>query len=188
MAYKIKGNLFVEEAVQLEAFPDARNDGENPSNKFLYVDSVGNLQYGAPFYEFTELASPVGSQATTPALALQLSATITDPGIYRLSWDLVYSANTASNDARIQIVLDGVTIVREWRTEQQDSAGTGIVVDNLAGGTFNSGTDQRLSIAGGKPITLSAPGLHTFDVNIYSNANNQEVTLYDASLELERKK
>lgn len=137
------------------------------------------------FRDFITKTTAEGTQGTAFEQYLSLSTTVPEAGNYRISWNYEWSLNTTGSDFRAQIQVDNSNTILNHREEPQDSAGTGITVTNLTGGTFNSGTDQRRGEAGFEIISLTA-GNHTIDLDLANSVAGTDATIYRACITIER--
>lgn len=137
------------------------------------------------FKDFASTNIPAGSQITSFQQYLRLTTTVPLSGYYKISWDATWSLNSTNSDFVAQIELDDNTILDEFVREAKDSAGAGIVVNNLAGGTFNSGTNQRYKY-GGHSIVLLSDGSHTIDMDVACSLANTEAVFYRGVISIER--
>ena len=193
LLFTVSGNRIAEirntpqNEILIPPYPNTRdNTAAVPPTNFLYTGPDGSL-YSAPvpFRAVAQLPNPVGNNTATFMRALRLSANIPHTGRYRIMWRTVTSLNTAAEDILIRLRRDGVTDIASYRVEHKDSAGAGIVVTNLAGGTFNSGTSQRVPYSDFDIIDVNA-GIHNFDLEIAGTVAGIEPTLYAATIIIER--
>ena len=70
--------------------------------------------------------------------------------------------------------------------ELQDASGTGIVVPNTTGGTSNTGTDNFQTRTGIHKFVNLIAGTHVFNLEFNGQIDNQEPTIYDASMYIKR--
>ena len=140
---------------------------------------------GTQFKDFVSSTTPAGTQTTSYQQYLRLSTTIPETGNYKISWNYEWSLNTTGSDFLARIQVDDTTTLGEHQEEPQDSAGTGQVVTNLTGGTFNTGTNQRRGESGFEIVNLSAGG-HSIDLDLANSTADTEATIYRACLTIER--
>jgi len=134
-----------------------------------------------------QLAAPTGNNGTTLLTALNLNVDIAAAGTYKLSVRFISSVNTGAEDLIVAVLQDGVTTLTTYQVEHKDSGGAGLAgVINLAGGTFNSGTNQRVLYSDELLVNFGAAGTHNIDLQIAGSLAGIEPTLYEASLILER--
>ena len=125
-------------------------------------------------------ASPLGNQSGNNFQTyLTDTFIVANAGPHKISWSYTWSLNSTNNDFRAQIVLDG-NVIAEQRQEPKDSAGLGITVPNIGGGSFNSSTDQRY-IEAAFFITNLTAGSHTIEIRFCASANNQEPVIYSGA-------
>lgn len=129
--------------------------------------------------------TPAGTQSTAYQQRLRLNYNIPQAGNYKVSWFYTWSINSTSDDfiARVEI-NDSNTIVEQVQ-EAKDSAGTGITITNLTGGTFNTGTSQR-HLESGFTILSLPTGSGFIDLDMRSSVANLEAAIYAATLSIER--
>ena len=172
---------------QLIPYENTRDDSNSvtPEN-FLYTGPDGTI-YSAPvpFRAAIRLPQPVGNNTVDLLQALRLPVDIPHTGRYRIMWKTVTSINSINQDIVIRVQQDDTTDLAFYQIEHKDAAGVGIVVTNLAGGTFNSGTSQRVPYSDFEIIDLNA-GFHNFDLDIAASLAGQEPTLYAATIIIER--
>ncbi len=131
------------------------------------------------------LANPVCTQLTSFQQALRLDYDIPEAGNYELSVSYIWSYNATNNDFIARVQINDTDIFVEHEQEPRDSAGTGIIVDAIEGGSFNTGTDQRLPFSYSEVITLPA-GVGFVDLDIRNQQSNLSATVYKASITLKR--
>lgn len=153
-------------------------DDQDAATK-AYVDAKTS------FKDFARTDTPAGTQSTSFQQYLRLTTTIPETGNYKVSWSATWSYNNTSTDFLAQLELDDTTVIDDFRREPQDSSGTGITVTNLLGGTFNTGTNQRLKYSGEDVLNIAA-GSHTIDLDLAGSATSNEATFYRACISIER--
>lgn len=148
----------------------------------IISDVNGDLIVGERFN--SSLPAPVGNNGTAFLTALELEVDIVEAGNYQLEIFTVTSNNAATDDFRLQVLQDN-DVLTNIQIEHKDVGGAGIVVTNLQGGTFNSGTNQRVPYPLRKIVPLTA-GTHVFEIQIACGLAGSEATLYEADIQLER--
>lgn len=141
-----------------------------------------------PFIDYKVFASfntPIGTQSDTFQQALRLNYDIPQAGNYKLSVSYIWSVNTTGSNFEAQVEINDTDLFCEHAAEPQDAGGGGVIVNAIEGGTFNSGTDQRLGYAYADVINLPV-GAGFIDLDIANQVANTEATFYRASLILER--
>ncbi len=170
--------------ITIPGYPLSRDDGVKESNRYLTVDSRGQVRHQSRFSAFAEVTSPVGSQSNVFAQALRLTANIPYTGNYKVTVSYTWSANTTGNDFISRVQRDDVATIMEHVQEPKDPGGGSVTVANLAGGTFNSGTSQRYGYTRTKVENFTA-GIHNIDLDIRGDVNNLECTVYEATIIVE---
>lgn len=128
--------------------------------------------------------TPLMNQTTTLENYLQISDTIPETGLYKITWSYTWSINTTTNDFIGQVNLNSGTILFDHQQEAKDSAGTGSNVTTTTGGTVNTSTNQKMAVCGEDIVTLTA-GAFTLDLDFAGELNNLEPTIYRALITIE---
>ena len=133
------------------------------------------------------LQNPVGNNGTDYLTALTLTANIPVAGQWLLDLRMITSLNDANNDMEIRLLQDGVTTITEFVVEHKDPGGTGLAgIINLAGGTFNSGTSQRIPYIDSIVIDFASAGTHNIELQVAGSIAGIEPTIYEAQMRLEK--
>ena len=182
------------EFANLAAFPNPGETGK------VYVALDTNTQYRwsgsqyiefpsgvLPFFAFATLSSAVGTDASAPQSALELSTIVPEIGTYELRWSGTWSHNAQNTDALLQIRQNSTVILRRYVVEPQDSGGNAPAVIDLQGGTISPGTNQRLPFSGHLIFPSLPAGPQLFEIFIGTSDTDDSTCLFDATLSLERK-
>lgn len=138
-----------------------------------------------PFKDFVQNLTPSGTQGTAFITQTTLSVNVPRTGNYKLDWSFVWSVNTTGSDFQFRVLQDGATQLYEQRDEPQDAGGTGITVDNLTGGTFNTGTDQKHVGSGFYILENLSAGAHTFEFQLANSVADTEAAIHQLSATIE---
>lgn len=181
--------------VQVSNYTQTRNDTTANDEKVLTTDNSGNLvlRRVLPFYDSIKKVSDNVSQAginqtTTFETYLELNTTIPETGNYDIDWRYVWSFNDGAQDFRARILLDGspISTFNEHVQEPKDAAGTGINLLNTAGGSSNSGTNQRHRLSDFEPAVNLTAGSHTITIQWAGSQANDEATIYEGAIRIKR--
>lgn len=143
---------------------------------------------GAPaadFKDFIRSTTGLINQTTTFDDYLILTTTVPETGNYKISWSYTWSYNNGGDDFNARIQIDNSTTIMEHKQEPKDTAGTGESLSTTAGGTVNSGTNQK-HLASGFDIVNLTSGSHTIDLDFSSTTANAEATIYRGILTIEK--
>jgi len=134
-------------------------------------ETLSNRNFGKDFDASLKTAdeTTTGSSFTVySSLTFDVTAEST-PNIYRINANFVWGHNSASNDIRVQLLLDGVQVGEELRQEPKDA-----------------GADQRYySNILGPGLNLTA-GSHTIDLQYRPATASRVSRMFQASLEVWR--
>ena len=153
------------------AFDDSLAENLAATNLKQAVDSLANRHYGKDFV----VESKVNSETTSGGSFASydtLNFDVTAEGAtnkYRLNADFLWGHNSASNDIRIRVLLDGAQIGEELRIEPKDP-----------------GSDQRFQ----NNIMVFAenltPGTHSFTLQYRPATASRVSSMYRSELEVWR--
>lgn len=181
--------------IQLNEYPQTRNDTTSNDEKVLTTDSSGVLQLRRvlPFYasikKISNAVNQVGvNQTTTFADYLTLNVNIPETGNYDIDWRYVWSYNDGGNDFRSLILLDGspISTFNEHRQEPKDTGGGGINLLNTTGGVTNTGTNQRYRLSDFEPEVNLTAGVHTITIQWAGSTTNDEAAIYEGAIRIKR--
>lgn len=181
--------------VQISNYPQTRNDTTSNDEKVLTTDNSGNivLRRVLPFYDSAKKVSNAVDQAginqtTTFETYLELTTNIPETGNYDIDWRYVWSFNDGAQDFRAQILLDGspISTFNEHVQEPKDTAGTGVVLLTTAGGTANTGTNQRHRTSDFEPSVNLTAGIHTITIQWAGSQANDEAAIYEGAIRIKR--
>ena len=150
-------------------------------------NELNSLNDRLDFLEFRPFATrndPLLHQPTTLQPYLTLNATIPEAGVYRLNMTHRFSINSTTVNFESHIEFGGNFFIIT-HVEMQDAAGAGILVNNTTGGMTNTGTDNFKTLSGFTHFTLPA-GPASFVLEFRGQTANQEATIYEADMFLER--
>lgn len=129
--------------------------------------------------------APRGTQGTSFQQYLRLDFTIPRVGNYKISWRYEWSYNNTQSDFRGRVELNDTLELFTHRQEPQDSGGSGVTVQNITGGTFNSGTDQRFNESGFEIVNFTNTTANFVDLDLCGSVSDNEATIYRATLLIE---
>ena len=163
---------------------DVNTGGASNGDLLRYNGSVW-----VPFKEFKAFATfqtPRGTQSTSFQEYLKLNFTIPEIGQYKISWRYEWSYNNTKSDFEARVELNDNLELLFHKQEPQDSGGSGVTVQAIEGGTFNSGTDQRFNQSGFEIVTFNNTADNFVDLDLRCSNGGQEATIYRATLTIER--
>jgi len=151
----------------------------------LEYDGTNWIPGKKPFKDFFQNTTPAGTQTNTFVTWDTFTTNIPDLGNYKLCVDFQWSYNNTNTDFIFQILQDG-TPIYNFREEPADAGDGGITVTNLAGGTFNTGTNQRILASTSLILENLTTGTKNFEFQIACQFIGQEATIYRLTATIER--
>jgi hypothetical protein len=144
------------------------------------INNLINLLYADTAVE----TSGIINQTTTLENFMTLTTNIPVAGNYKVDWSYVWSLNSTSQDFIAEMRVGGVTIW-EHQEEPKDSAGTGITLPIIGGGSTNTGTDQRYNNSMQEVVNLPAGNI---DIELFfaASGTNQEAAIYRGRISIEK--
>jgi len=155
------------------------NDG---GNETITISGPGGGS--SSFKDFASDATGLINNTTTLSQYLRLSVTVPSTTNYKIGVSYTWSLNDGAQDLRAQVEIDDTNVIIEHQQEPKDTAGTGITLPLVGGGTGNTGTNQRHLASGFEVVQLSA-GEHTIDLDFAGSAANDFAAIYRACLTIE---
>ena len=139
----------------------------------------------SPFKDYVSTSAGEINQTTTYSPYLTLSTTVPTTGLYKISWSYTWSLNDVNNNFQARVQIDNTTTIMEQDQEPADSAGTGVNLPLVGGGTStDSGTDQKHLAAGFDIVNLTS-GAHTIELDYRCQVATQEAAIYRGILSIE---
>jgi len=181
--------------VNLNNYPQTRNDGTSNDEKVLTTDGSGNiiLRRVLPFHSsIKKISDAVGSvgvnQTTTLETYLTLNVNIPETGNYDIDWTFVWSSNDTGQDFISDFFLDNnpISVYSRQVQEPADSGGLGINLSNTTGGVTNTGTNQRYRYSSFEPSYPLTSGNHTLEIKWAGSSTNDEAAIYEGSIRIKR--
>ncbi len=149
------------------------------------VDAKGRVtSIFGKFEDFISTTSGIINNTNTLEEFFSLSVNLPRTADYKISWSYTWSLNDGSQDFVGQIELDNTTTIMEHNQEPKDTAGAGITLPLVGGGTANTGTNQR-QLASGFEIINIAAGIHSIDLDWAGSANGDFAAIYRACISIE---
>ena len=144
--------------------------------------------YFAPFTATLKVSTGLINDTTTLSRYMRLSVDIPQDGLYEVLWSYRWSLNTLGNDfvSRLDHYSQGIDIGNGRHIQEpKDSAGTGIVLPLVGGGTMNSGTNQRQGFTDHDVLSLNS-GNNDFDLDLACSSAGTRAAIYSARITVKR--
>lgn len=184
----LNDQAFINSAISTHEQTIDNHDDVDTSTKAVGDKLVWNGTNWVPFKDYKvhiKANQAVGTNDTAFSQRLRLNYNIPEAGEYKVTISYVWSYNATTSDFRALAEFNDIDEIFEHRQEPKDSAGTGVTIDLLEGGTANSGTDQKYVLSFSEVYTLPV-GAGFIDLDLGASAVDQEAAMYKANIILER--